>query len=199
MKTIRSLPVAAALVAAAAGVALSVPAMAQQPEVPDTYTAVTTNMTPAEVELKADVLDWSDEAGRAAVIAALTDAEDPIEALRTLPTLGVVWRSGSAVGHAIKYAHRVTAADGSETITLVTDKRIGSTSFNPWTADGAAIDSPPDYSVVELRTGTGDGSLSLAAEVVIDAEAGLVALATDSGTPVLTSVMQAPKPYWASE
>lgn len=195
-KALRQLP-AAALFAVAAGALAGLPAAAQERKVPDTFTAVTTNMSPAEVELKADVLEWSDEAGRAAVIAALTGDEDPVEALEALPTLGVVWRSGSAVGHAIKYAHRAAAADGGETITLVTDRRVGSTSFNPWVADDTAIETPPAYSVVTLDTGAGTGSMSLAAAVVIDADAGFVSLAPGAGAPVLTSVAEAPKPYWA--
>lgn len=171
--------------------------LAQERQVPDTYTAVTTHMTPADVEIKADILQWSSDEERAAVVAALTEAEDPVAALQELPTLGVVWRSGSAVGHAIKYAVRETGANGSETITLVTDKRVGSTSFNAWTAeDGVA--TPPDYSVLVLSTG-GDreGTMSLAAEVVIDAEANTVSLARGEGTPVLTNVTRQPPPYWA--
>jgi hypothetical protein len=174
-------------------------AAAQERKVPETYTAVTTHMTPADVEIKADILDWSTDEQRAAVVAALSEAEDPAAALRDLPTLGVVWRSGSAIGSSIKYAVRESAADGSETITLVTDKRVGATSFSPWTADDPAIESPPAYSVIELNTGNAaTGSMSLAAAVVIDAAGNTVALDPAGSTPVLTAVAKAPKPYWAA-
>jgi len=183
---------------AAALVALMLPVVvgAQERRIPDTYTALTANMSPADVELKADILQWSTDAARAAVIAAITEAEDPVAALQELPTLGVVWRSDSAVGSAIKYASREVAADGSETVTLVTDKRVGSTSFNPWVADDSPVASPPPYSVIQMSTG-GSGSMSLAAEIVIDADAATVALDRDSGTAVLANVAKAPKPYWA--
>jgi hypothetical protein len=158
---------------------------------------MTINMTPADVELKADILDWSDASQQAAVIAAL-ESEDPAAALRELPTLGIVWRSGSVVGHSVKYAHRAELADGGEQITLVTDRRIGSTSFTPWVAVDASDSEPLDYSVVEFRTGDSNGgTLSLGAEIVIDAANGLISLDPGSRAPLLTSVTKEPKPYWA--
>ena len=170
---------------------------AQQREVPDTYTAVTVDMTPADVELKADVLRWSSDDERAAVVAALTEAEDVVAALRELPTLGVVWREGSAVGHSIKYAHRTVHDDGSETVTLVTDKRIGSTSFNPWTIANPLRETPLEYSVLEMTTGDA-GTLSLAAEPVVDTAAATITL-DRTGPAVLTDVTKQPKPYWANQ
>lgn len=175
-------------------------AMAQGGPVPDTYLAETTNMSPAGVELKADVLRWSEESDRQAVIAALSSGDDPAAALRDLPTLGVVWRSGSAVGHSIKYASRAEDAAGNQTITLVTDKTIGATSFNPWTADDPTDADPLSYSVIEMTVGadnSGEGSMSLAAEVLIDSDAGTISLGPVAGSPLLTNVRMAPRPYWA--
>ncbi|MDX1562373.1 MAG: hypothetical protein R3305_05575 [Gammaproteobacteria bacterium] len=174
---------------------------AQERRVPDTYTAITTNMTPAGVELKADILEWSDDDARAAVIDALA-AEDPVAALKELPTAGVVWRSGSAVGHSVKYAHRETLANGDQQITLVTDRVIGSTSFNPWTAgDDATVNEELGYSVVEMNVatdGSGTGTMSLAAEIVIDPAANTIGLAPDASAPsLLADVALQPKPYWA--
>ena len=71
------------------GLAAGIAVPAQERPVPDTYTAVTANMSPDGVELKADVIRWSSSEERAAVIAALT-AEEPAMALRELPTAGVV-------------------------------------------------------------------------------------------------------------
>jgi len=171
---------------------------AQGRPVPETYTAITTNMQPAGVELKADILDWSTAEQRAAAIAALESA-DPAAALRELPTLGIVWRSGSVVGHAIKYAVRNELPDGGEQITLVTDRRIGSTSFTPWVADDAEGEETLAYSVVEFRTGADSGgTLSLAAEISIDADGGLITLEPGSRAPLLTSIEKQPKPYWAT-
>jgi hypothetical protein len=183
---------------------VSAPALTQAQEqerkVPDTYTAVTTHMTPAQVEIKADVIRWSTEAERKAVIAALAEADTAVvTALRELPTVGVVWRSGSAVGSSIKYAQRTTAADGTERITLVTDKRIGATSFNPWAAENPGIAKELDFSVIEMNTGAGnEGTLSLGAAITIDRDAQTIGLDRGAAPALLTSVRKEPKPYWAS-
>ncbi|HUF72715.1 MAG TPA: hypothetical protein VMR74_07445 [Gammaproteobacteria bacterium] len=182
--------------------ALVAPAQAQEQPVPDTFLAITTNMTPADAELKADVIRWSTDEERAAVIAALQSEEDRAAALRELPTVGVVWRSGSAVGHSIKYAHRSEGENGGERITLVTDRPIGFTSFRPWEADDPATDAALDYSVVEMTIGDGDagqGMMSLSAPVTIDADAGVVSLEPVDAPALLTNVREAPKPYWASQ
>jgi hypothetical protein len=171
------------------------PAVAQDRQVPETYKAVTVNMSPADVEIKADVLRWSSDAERAAVVAALGQ-DDPASALRQLPTLGVVWRSGSAVGHSIKYADRTELDDGSERLTLVTDRAIGASSFSPWSADAPATDAELDYSVVQMTT-NGEGSMSLAAPVVIDAASNRVSLETNTAVAILSDVRKEPPPYWA--
>ena len=168
---------------------------------PDTYTAVTTNMSPAEQLLKIDILSWSDEAGRGAAIAAL-ESEDPQAALAELPTLGYVWLDGSAVGYAVKYAHRESNQDGSERVTIVTDKILGAYSLNPWSVDDQAMAQPLDYSVIALELdagGTGSGTFSLAAHVDIDDAAARVSLAAQSAPQLLTAVKREPKPYWARE
>jgi len=183
----------------AAGLVPAAGMAAEDRPVPDTYTAVTTNMQPAGVELKADILGWSTDEQRQQVIAALS-ADDPVSALRALPTRGIIWRSGSVVGHAIKYAYRSLLDDGGEKITLVTDRRIGSTSFTPWVADDGPAAVPLDYSVVEFRTGAdAGGTLSLGAAIVVDAEAGLVGLDPGDRAPLLTQVQKQPLPYWATE
>lgn len=167
---------------------------------PDTYTATTVAMTPADLELRIDVLEWSDEAGRSAAVAALQNPSEVTAALQKLPTLGYVWRSGSGVGYALKYAHRVPTPEG-ERLTFVTDKPLGAYDFEPWTAEAAAKSSDLAYSVIELyldESGRGDGTLSLAAEVQLQPEAGLVSLKTNDGAPhLLKDAEHQPKPYWA--
>ena len=189
---------ATAIVAAAA----LIPSLseAQDRVVPDTYLATTVNMTPTDVELKADILRWSTDEERAAVVAVLDSEEDPAAALRSLPSMGVVWRSNSAVGHSVKYAHRVQSDDGKTHVTLLTDRAIGSTSFEPWTADDPAADAPLDYSVIELTIGDGSagiGTMSLAAAISIDADTNTISLDSGDSSPILTNVTLAPKPYWA--
>ena len=174
---------AAAATLATAGLAF---AQAQLPRV-DRFTATTTGMTPADIELRIDVREWSDEAGRSAVVAALAAESDVAAALRELPTLGYVWRSDSGVGYAVKYAHRVATQQG-ERVTFVTDKRLGAFDFRPWAADGGSGGDELDYSVIELdltEDGSGDGTLSLAAKVKLDRENRLVQLETAESTPRL--------------
>jgi len=176
-------------------------AQAQSRRVPDTFTATTTDMTPAGVTLRIDVVEWSDGADRAAAVSALVGAADDAGSLAQLPTIGFVWSSGSAAGHAIKYAHRVQESDGRERLTFVTDKRLDAYSFKPWTAGGAGTEDSLDYSVIELYLdgeGKGTGTLSLAAEVILDDGQHVVSLAEgDVSARLLTDAMAEPKPYWA--
>ena len=180
-----------ALGAATVGHAQSVP-------VPDTFTATTTAMTPSGVDLKIVVREWSDDAARAAVLAALGSGEDVRAALTSLPTVGYVWHGGSAIGFSVKYAHRTTGADG-ERVTFVTDKVVGSYGLKPWTAQTPS-GTELAYSVIELRLsgqGAGGGTLSLAADVALDASGGVVSLAPGPGAqPLLTNAKLEPKPYW---
>ena len=112
-----------------------------------------------------------------------------------------MWQSGSAVGHSVKYAQRVTDPDGTQHITLVTTKPLDSYSFKPWTLTSGTAPPRLPYGVIELNVdgkGTGTGTLSLAAEVAIDTSAHTVSLKTGSATPtLLTGVKLVPKPYWA--
>jgi hypothetical protein len=168
--------------------------------VPDRFTATTAAMTPRDVTLRIDVREWSDEESRAAVVAALASESGALEALNGLPTLGYVWQSDSAVGHAVKYAHREPAGQG-ERITFVTDKRLGAYDIRPWRADSAASQVELEYSVIELYLdagGLGTGSLSLAAAVELDDAGGLVSLAADAPR-VLANAKAEPKPYWLTD
>jgi hypothetical protein len=165
------------------------PAGAAVRSVVDAFTATTTGMTPADLVLRIQVLEWSDDSARADVVAALEDAP----ALAKLPTVGYVWPAGSPVGYTVKYAHRTQTADGRDRLTFVTDKAVGSYDFKKWSAAGATAKSLP-YSVVELyvdTAGNGTGNLSLAAEVAIDSAANTVTLAT-GGSNVLTGVKREP-------
>lgn len=191
---------AALAVAAFAIGSVNATASGQERVVPDTYLAVTTNMTPADVELKADILHWSTADERQAVIAAL-QTEDPSAALRELPSMGVIWRSNSSVGNAVKYAHKTETDSGGEIVTLVTDRPLGYSHYLPWQADEPQAGAALEYSVVQLVVDTeqnGHGTLSLAATVDIEADTGLVGLDSGAAAPLLTNVRLAPKPYWAA-
>ena len=173
------------------------PAAAQTRPVPDTFEAVTADMTPTGTTIKIDIVHWSDESERAAAIAALGAEPDVASKLRELPTAGYVWLEGSGVGYAVKYAHR-QSDDGAETVTIVTDRVLGAYSYKPWSA--AAAGDPLDYSVIALQldsAGHGRGTLSLVADVEIDAQSQTIHL--EPRATVLTDAVRQPKPYWARD
>ena len=188
-----------ALAAAALMSATSLASAEEQPTV-ERFTATTISMAPADIELRIDVREWSDEAARSAVLHALASDADASTALRELPTFGYVWRSDSGVGYSVKYAHRVETQDG-ERVTFVTDTRLGAHDFRPWAASGGPSVPELDYSVIELYLpsgGGGDGSLSLGANVELDRENSLVHLEAPANAPrLLTDAKLEPKPYWA--
>ncbi len=167
------------------------------PAAPERFSATTASMTPRDVSLRIVLREWSDEAARAEVVAALSGDSDVPKALASLPTIGHVWQSGSPVGYGVKYAHRAPAPEG-ERITVVTDRRLGAYDLKPWTADPPA--APPaeiGYSVIELylrENGQGAGTLSLAAEVQVDSANALVSLAPDAPR-VLANAKLEPNAY----
>ena len=154
------------------------------------YSATTANMEPDGLNLRFDVLTWSDEAARSAVVAAL-ESEDAQAALDELPTAGYVWPEGSPVGYAIKYAHRAPS-DGGERLTFVTSKPLGSYDFGGWTVQGEVAVEELEYSVIELDVGEGasmTGTASLAAPVSVDAAAALISLdRPQDARPLFTDV-----------
>ncbi len=193
-----------------AAVAFAVqPAAAQEVPVPETFTATTVNIDPAEEDLRFSVLRWSAEADRQAVVDVLTSpeaeaggTEGELADLLALPSLGHLWLGSSSVGYSLKYARRVSLAGGGENVTFVTGRRVGTFGRASWMPDGAAADTPTrPFTVIELRIdhmNEGEGKLSAAAEIAIDTSRNLVALADYAAAPVvLESVTRQPLPYWA--
>lgn len=165
-------------------------ALAAQRLVADTFTATTANMTPAGINLRLQIIQWQEADARAEAVATLAGGADATTPLAKLPTVGYIWPNGSPVGYSVKYAHRAPQPDGSERITLVTDKRLGSYDFKGWSVASAAAPGDAPYSVIELvisGSGTGTGTFSLAGEALLDEAAGTVAL--NVGAPsLLTNV-----------
>lgn len=185
------------LLAAAAMTLAAAPANAAGPRtVADVYTATTANMTPAGVNLRLQIIEWQEQEARSEVVATLAAGSEGTAALAKLPTVGYIWPNRSPVGYSVKYAHRAPAADGSTKITLVTDKRLGSYDYKGWSVPTPATTEVP-YSVVELyvdSSGNGTGTMSLAANVELDEQAGSVALTSgDTGTKLLSDVKRAPQ------
>jgi hypothetical protein len=161
--------------------------------VADTFTATTANMTPADLNLRVQVLEWQDAPARMEAISALAAGKDAATPFAKLPTVGYIWPNASPVGYSVKYAYRESLAGGGERITLVTDKRLGSYDFKGWTVSGPAQELPYSVVVLDLNaSGSGTGHLSLGAAVMLDEAAGTVKLSGPTGSPLLTNVRREP-------
>jgi len=116
---------------------------------------------------------------------ALTDA------LEKAPTVGYLWSSEIA-GYALHYAAQQMETDGSTTIKLITERRLGEWN-DAWKlvgpAAGTAASSPAyEFSLVELHLsakGEGEGKASLTGKVVVDGAAKTINLENYSGLPVI--------------
>ena len=176
--------------AAALPAIVTTEAWAAAPRVADAFTATTANMTPSGLGLRIHILEWQEADARAEVVATLAAGADAATPLGKLPTVGYVWPTASPVGYSVKYAHRAAQPDGSERITLVTDKPLGSYDFKGWSVASPAVKSDAPYSVITLdlsSSGTGSGNMSLVGEVSLDEEAGTVTLSAPAPS-LLTSV-----------
>ena len=172
----------------------------------DRFTATTVNIDPAGEDLRIDLLRWSTDEDRRAVLDVIMnlsteDGEDAeLSELIDLPTLGYVWPSSSAIGYSLKYAHRIEMSNGSEHITLVTDRRLGTHHRAPWKPTDTSDTLPTRaFTVIGLRldsTGKGEGKFSAATDIVFDTEGGTVALKNYDASPVLLeSVSRRAQPY----
>jgi hypothetical protein len=181
----------AACAMAALALAMAQDAFAAGPrQIAATFNATTANMTPANIALRMQIIEWQEAAARSEVVASMAAGADAATPLAKLPTVGYVWPAGSPVGYSVKYAHRAPAPNGGERITLVTDRKLGSYDYKGWSVPSPAAKSDTPYSVIELQVdaaGTGTGSFSLAAEVVLDEQGGTVAL-QDGAPTLLTNV-----------
>ena len=189
------------LVAAAVVVLVGAPTLAASKDknVPEVFTAATANMIPDGLGLKIDVLRWSPGQEREAVLSVLRGASET--ELEDMPTVGYVWPDNSSVGYALKYTHRVQTADGGERLTLVTGRRLGTFSREPWEAAGVTDPMARDYTVLELRldsNGKGAGTMSLATGVIFDQTESTISLENyDAATKLLDEVTREPTRYWA--
>ena len=125
--------------------------------------------------------------GRAAAPAApLTPAQALAGAIRRAPTVGYIW-TNDVTGYSIKYAYRAPLPEGSERIVLAIDRRLGThvAAWQPVTPQ-PATDYP--FTVLEMRFdagGIGEGRTSLTTNVILDKQAGTLALENYAGAPAI--------------
>ncbi len=190
-------------------VALAAPAAAQPDEL-ETFRGTTSGAVSSEgVELRINVLRWTAEEDREAIVSLLTPAPGETagadsaleDALQELQTVGFIWTGGS-LGYALKYAHRTEDEAGRERIVLVTDRPLGRWDRNgPWTGSDGSGPAAAAFTVVELRLDAedrGEGKMSVDAPIEFNGPARTLGLADyASAAAHLENVYREPPPYWA--
>jgi hypothetical protein len=102
------------------------------------------------------------------------------------PTSGFIW-TNEVTGYAIKYAYRVTQADGGQRIILATNRRLGANT-DGWRPVDSGPNPDYDFTVVELRLdarGAGDATTSLTTPVTVDPDTKSIALEKGTSSPVI--------------
>lgn len=179
-------------------------------------TATTANVTGAPDSIRIDILRWSTDAEREKLMSAWNlkgrtggpggavgrggrgapqaDASPPTpegalaSVLKTTPTVGYLW-SSEVAGYALRFAGRVTGADGPERIVLITHRRLGEVN-DLWKPTGGGAPAPYDFSVIEIRVnakGEGEGKASLTGKVAPDSAVKMIALENYDALPVAFS------------
>jgi hypothetical protein len=152
------------------------------------YAGTAANMKPGAGEsLRFDLLEWSSDADREQMIGAFKDKGDSglQSALEAARTLGFIW-SDSAVGHSVRYAHRIALPDGGERIIVATNVRLGRGGMWKPTAASGSTDYP--FTVIELRLnrrGEGEGKMSFTSKVAVEDQAKTIGLTDYAASPVL--------------
>jgi hypothetical protein len=100
-------------------------------------------------------------------------------------TVGYLW-SSELSGYALRYAGRVTAADGSQRIVLLTQRRLGAMTqkWNP----ASGTPNTYEFSVIEIRLnakGEGEGKASLTGKVSFDPSTRMVGLENYEALPAV--------------
>jgi hypothetical protein len=104
-------------------------------------------------------------------VAALTAA------IGRAPTIGYIWTS-DITGYSIKYAYHASLPGGGERIILATDRRLGAYT-TAWRPVAATPVTDYEFTLFEIRLdsrGSGEGKTSLTTKVILDSEAGTLAL-----------------------
>lgn len=124
--------------------------------------------------------------GRGGAVAPLSPIAALTAAIGRAPTLGYIW-TNDVTGYSIQYAYHASLPNGGERIVLATDRRLGA--YSPaWKPAAATPVTDYEFTLIEIRLdakGLGEGKTSLTTKVIVDNEAGTVALDTDAAAPVI--------------
>jgi hypothetical protein len=154
-------------------------------QTPERFTAVAINMNRgAATNIDIVVNRWSTDAERDRLMSVMMDKgpEKLLDALQNMPRVGY-FRTPNSLAWDLRFARKMSGADGGERVVLVTDRRI-----DFWEAANRprSIDYP--FTVIELRLnadGEGEGKMSLATKIIADKEANIVTLENFDLQPVM--------------
>jgi hypothetical protein len=149
------------------------------------FTAVAINMNRgAATNIDIVVNRWSTDGERDRLMSVMMDKgpEKLLDALQDMPRVGY-FRTPNSLAWDLRFARKMSGADGGERVVLVTDRRI-----DFWEAANRprSIDYP--FTVIELRLnadGEGEGKMSLATKIIADKEANIVTLENFDLQPVM--------------
>ena len=153
------------------------------------YTSVTANTSSPGDTVRFDVIRWSNDMEREQLFMAMESSGDMglLGLLQKAPTIGYVWTTETA-GYPLRYAYRVTMADGGERAVLAIDRPLGSFEPQRWKLSGTGPRTDYPFTVIELRiskAGLGEGKASLSTRITADPTAKTIALDNYAATPIL--------------
>jgi hypothetical protein len=170
------------------------PASAQTQATPEHFTALAVNSNgpvgaPASTTVDIDIERWSTDAESDHLLTVLAEQgpDKLLTTLESLPRAGS-FRTPDSVGYDIHFARRTRAADGSDRITLVTDRNIGY-----WERANAGRSTDYPFTVIELRIrkdGSGEGKMSIATKITTDPATKSLVLENYNASPVMLTTVR---------
>ena len=153
------------------------------------YKAATANTSSPGDTVRFDIIRWSTDTERDQLVTALESngGMSLLGLLQKAPTIGYIWTTETA-GYPLRYAYRVSMADGGDRIILAIDRQLGSFEPQRWKLSGTAPRTDYPFTIVELhvsKAGLGEGKASLNTKVTADKTARTIALDNYEATPVL--------------
>lgn len=164
------------------------PSLGAAQQRPERFTALAVNFDAPYGQVanvvQIGVTRWSADAERDRLMALLVEKgpEKLLDVVQDLPSAGYI-RTPDRLGYDLRFARRTVAENGTEQITLITDRFI-----TYWEAANRprSIDYP--FTVIELRikpNGEGEGRASVATRITADPRRQTIVLENYSAQPVL--------------
>jgi hypothetical protein len=179
---------------AAASVSWVLLSAAQAEDKPERFTAVSVNPNArsevaSATQVEIVVTRWSSPEERARLLGVLREKgpDQLLDTLQAAPEVGYI-RRATGLGWALHYARRTTMPDGTEQITLATDRPV---SLAESAEQPRTLDYP--FTVIELRLksdGKGEGKMTFATKITADKESQAIVLENWDAEPVLLTNVQ---------